>query len=76
MAMGTTAGATFTSDAAFDTYISGLKNAHALEKQAMQLMERQMERIEKTERGAPSRARPSPGSQGRSDLSPQRAGRG
>jgi len=46
MAMGTTAGATFTSDAALDTYISGLKNAHALEKQAMQLMERQMERIE------------------------------
>jgi ferritin-like metal-binding protein YciE len=37
---------TFTSDAAIDTYISGLKNAHALEKQALQLMERQVERIE------------------------------
>jgi ferritin-like metal-binding protein YciE len=46
MAMGTTAGTTFQSDAALDTYISGLKNAHALEKQAMQLMERQLERIE------------------------------
>jgi ferritin-like metal-binding protein YciE len=46
MAMGTTAGTTFSSDAALDTYISGLKNAHALEKQAMQLMERQLERIE------------------------------
>jgi len=37
---------TFTSDAAIDIYISGLKNAHALEKQAMQLIERQLERIE------------------------------
>jgi ferritin-like metal-binding protein YciE len=46
MAMSTTAGATYKSDAALDTYISGLKNAHALEKQAMQLMERQLERIE------------------------------
>jgi ferritin-like metal-binding protein YciE len=36
----------FTSEAALDTYVSGLKNAHALEKQAMQLMERQLERIE------------------------------
>jgi ferritin-like metal-binding protein YciE len=36
----------FSSDAAMDTYISGIKNAHALEKQAMQLMERQVERIE------------------------------
>jgi ferritin-like metal-binding protein YciE len=39
-------GMTFTSDAAIDTYISGLKNAHALEKQAMQLIDRQLERIE------------------------------
>jgi ferritin-like metal-binding protein YciE len=37
---------TFSSDAALDVYISGIKNAHALEKQAMQLMERQVERIE------------------------------
>jgi ferritin-like metal-binding protein YciE len=35
-----------TSDAAIETYISGLKNAHALEKQATQLIERQLERIE------------------------------
>jgi ferritin-like metal-binding protein YciE len=46
MAMGTKTGATFTSDAALDTYVSGLKNAHALEKQATQLIERQLERIE------------------------------
>jgi ferritin-like metal-binding protein YciE len=46
MAMGTSASATFSSDAALDTYISGLKNAHALEKQAVQLIERQLERIE------------------------------
>ena len=41
-----TSSMSFTSDAAIDTYISGLKNAHALEKQAIQLMERQVERIE------------------------------
>jgi ferritin-like metal-binding protein YciE len=29
-----------------DTYISGLKNAHALEKQAVQLLSRQLERLE------------------------------
>jgi ferritin-like metal-binding protein YciE len=29
-----------------DTYITGLRNAHALEKQAIQLMERQVERLE------------------------------
>jgi ferritin-like metal-binding protein YciE len=29
-----------------DTYIVGLRNAHALEKQAIQLLERQIERIE------------------------------
>jgi ferritin-like metal-binding protein YciE len=46
MAHSTTAGASLTSDAALDVYISGLKNAHALEKQATQLIERQLERIE------------------------------
>jgi ferritin-like metal-binding protein YciE len=46
MAMSSTTSTTFSSDAAMDTYISGLKNAHALEKQAIQLMERQVERIE------------------------------
>ena len=29
-----------------DTYITGLKNAHALEKQAVQLLSRQLERLE------------------------------
>ena len=46
MAMSSSTSTTFSSDAAMDTYISGLKNAHALEKQAIQLMERQVERIE------------------------------
>jgi ferritin-like metal-binding protein YciE len=46
MAMSSTTSMSFTSDAAMDTYISGLKNAHALEKQAIQIMERQVERIE------------------------------
>src|SRR5215210_1589447 len=46
MSMSSTSKLSFTSDAAMDTYISGLKNAHALEKQAIQLMERQVERIE------------------------------
>ncbi len=46
MAMSSTSSMTFSSDAAMDTYISGLKNAHALEKQALQLMERQVERVE------------------------------
>ena len=44
--MTTIASSTFSSDAAIDTYISGLKNAHALEKQATQLIGRQLERIE------------------------------
>jgi len=43
---GTMGAASFTSDTATQTYISGLKNAHALEKQATQLMERQIERYE------------------------------
>ena len=46
MAMSSSSSMSFSSDAAMDTYISGLKNAHALEKQAIQLMERQVERIE------------------------------
>ncbi len=46
MATTSSPGATMTSDAAIETYISGLKNAHALEKQATQLIERQLERIE------------------------------
>ena len=46
MAMSSTAKASFSSDAAIDTYISGIKNAHALEKQAMQLIERQLNRLE------------------------------
>ncbi len=45
--MASSASMTFTSDAAIDTYISGLKNAHALEKQAMQIMNRQLERLER-----------------------------
>ena len=39
-------GARFTSDTALDLYVTGVKNAHALEKQATQLLERQLERIE------------------------------
>jgi ferritin-like metal-binding protein YciE len=46
MAMSSTTTMTFKSDAAMDTYISGIKNAHALEKQATQLIERQLERLE------------------------------
>jgi ferritin-like metal-binding protein YciE len=46
MATSSSASMSFTSDAALDCYISGIKNAHALEKQAIQLMERQVERIE------------------------------
>src|SRR5215210_4792193 len=44
MATATTGGRSFTSDAALEVYTTGLKNAHALEQQAMQLMERQVER--------------------------------
>ena len=35
-----------TSDAALETYATGLKNAHALEQQALQLMQRQLDRYE------------------------------
>ena len=38
-----TAGRSFTSDAALEIYTTGLKNAHALEQQATQLLERQLE---------------------------------
>ena len=44
--MASSASTTFSSDAALNNYITGLQNAHALEKQALQLMERQVERIE------------------------------
>ncbi len=37
----------FTSDTALEIYTTGLKNAHALEQQATQLMERQIERYER-----------------------------
>ncbi len=48
MAMASTAtGRSFTSDAALEIYTTGLKNAHALEQQATQLMERQIERYER-----------------------------
>jgi ferritin-like metal-binding protein YciE len=42
----TATGRPLTSDAALETYATGLKNAHALEQQAMQLMQRQLERYE------------------------------
>ena len=38
--------ASYRSDAVLDEYIDGLKNAHALEKQATQLIERQLDRLE------------------------------
>jgi ferritin-like metal-binding protein YciE len=47
MATATSAtGRSFTSDAALENYATGLRNAHALEQQAMQLMQRQLERYE------------------------------
>jgi ferritin-like metal-binding protein YciE len=47
MATATTGGRSFTSDAALEIYRTGLRNAHALEQQAIQLMERQVERYER-----------------------------
>jgi ferritin-like metal-binding protein YciE len=49
MATATTTGTgrSFTSEAALEVYTTGLKNAHALEQQATQLMERQIERYER-----------------------------
>ncbi len=38
--------ASMTSDAAIQTYVMGLQNVHALEKQAIQIINRQLERIE------------------------------
>jgi ferritin-like metal-binding protein YciE len=43
----TTGGRSFTSDAALEIYATGLRNAHALEQQATQLMQRQLERYER-----------------------------
>ena len=43
----TATGRAFTSDAALEIYSTGLRNAHALEQQATQLMERQIERYER-----------------------------
>ncbi len=42
-----TTGSSYMSDAALDVYRTGLKNAHALEEQAIQLMQRQLERYER-----------------------------
>jgi ferritin-like metal-binding protein YciE len=49
MATATTTGTgrSFTSEGALEVYATGLRNAHALEQQAMQLMERQVERYER-----------------------------
>src|SRR5919112_110451 len=47
MATATTMGRSFTSDAALEIYTTGLKNAHALEQQALQLMQRQVERYDR-----------------------------
>jgi ferritin-like metal-binding protein YciE len=48
MATATTAtGRSFNSDVAREIYATGLRNAHALEQQATQLMERQIERYER-----------------------------
>ena len=43
----TATGRSFTSEAALEIYSTGLRNAHALEQQATQLMERQIERYER-----------------------------
>ncbi len=43
----TATGRSFTSDAAIEVYATGLRNAHALEQQALQLMQRQVERYER-----------------------------
>jgi ferritin-like metal-binding protein YciE len=48
MATATTTGTarSFTSETALENYATGLKNAHALEQQALQLMQRQVDRYE------------------------------
>lgn len=43
----TARGSSFASGAALDIYTTGLKNAHALEQQATQLIQRQLERYER-----------------------------
>jgi ferritin-like metal-binding protein YciE len=43
----TAGGRSFTSDAALEIYATGLRNAHALEQQAIELMQRQVERYER-----------------------------
>jgi ferritin-like metal-binding protein YciE len=47
MATAKTGGRTLMSDAALEVYTTGLKNAHALEQQALQLMQRQVDRYER-----------------------------
>jgi ferritin-like metal-binding protein YciE len=47
MATATTSGRTLTSDTALELYATGLRNAHALEQQATQLMQRQLDRYER-----------------------------
>src|SRR5215204_24819 len=45
-ATATSTGRSFSSEAASEPYAAGLKNAHALEQQATQIMQRQLERYE------------------------------
>jgi ferritin-like metal-binding protein YciE len=47
MATTTTAGRTLSSDTARELYATGLKNAHALEQQATQLLQRQIDRYDR-----------------------------
>ena len=47
MASTTTTGRSFTSETAVETYATGLRNAHALEQQATQLLQRQLDRYER-----------------------------
>ena len=47
MATSATMGRSFTSDATLELYTTGLRNAHALEQQATQLIQRQLERLER-----------------------------
>jgi ferritin-like metal-binding protein YciE len=47
MASTTATGRSFTSETALETYATGLRNAHALEQQATQLLQRQLDRYER-----------------------------
>ena len=47
MATTTATGRSFASDTALETYATGLRNAHALEQQATQLLQRQLDRYER-----------------------------